>query len=106
MTREPWQRLIAAARRQRRPSSWADLPPLHQVAVGVTFLADAAVAEDRAATAMLLNTGVPELLIQVQDEVPPSRVCLTPQLHEHYLGAGTIMLWVEWLQVFCQLNTC
>lgn len=77
--------LTTAARSQRRPSSWADLPPLHQAAVGVTFLADAAVAEGRAATAMLLNTGVPELLIQVQDDVSSSRVCLTPHLHEHWL---------------------
>lgn len=53
--------------------------------MGITLLADAAVAEGRAATAMLLTTGVPELLIQVQDEVPPSRVCLTPHLREHWL---------------------
>jgi hypothetical protein len=94
--------LVAAARSQRRPSSWADLPPLNQVALGVTFLADAAVAEGRAATAMLLTTGVPELLIQVQAKLPPSRVCLTPHLHDAGLGAGTIVSWVEWPHVFCQ----
>ena len=60
----------AAARRQRRPSSDADLPQLWHVASGVATLADAAVAEGRAATATLLDTGVPELLIQV-----PIKLC-------------------------------
>lgn len=85
MSRQPWEVLIAAARSQRRPSSWADLPPLHQAAVGVTSLADAAVAEGRATTAMLLNTGVPELLIQVQDKLSPSELALIPHLYEDWL---------------------
>jgi hypothetical protein len=41
------------------------------VAAGVTSLADAAVDEGRAATAMLLDTGVPELLIQVHGWLLP-----------------------------------
>ena len=97
-------KLIAAARNQRQPSSWTDLPPLHQAAVGVTLLADEAVAEGRAATAMLLNTGVPELLIQVQDDVSSTRVCLTPHVHEHWLWRWDHCFWVEWLHVFCYLE--
>jgi hypothetical protein len=65
--REPQAETLhpAAARCQRRPSGDADLPQLRHVAAGVASLADAAVAEGRAATATLLDTGVPELLIQV-----------------------------------------